>query len=562
MSSSPGIAASGFPPQAFFLPTPQVVAALPQGAVPSPTGNSTSVPTLPSFADIVSSLTQSDLTHRNLAQPNGSNPVPTDGTPVRVPRKTDAAMTGIAVTGLATSRPSIPARISLPAEEVTASLVPWKNWPSPQSGAEHDVRTEDGLTQVAHDPPQPATIALYAQRPPTQVPMTEIAALELASSQPPVPARIPLRAKELPGSLVALKNWPMPHPVAQRADREEDDLTLIVPGPPQPVPLALDVPRRPVSNLVGDHHLTGDGASAGINRDIRDIEVDLPDAPREVLPLTPDDTVFKIRLRLGSPETAASFIEPAAQKPSSPIEPGSAAAQPEPSSKPPVPGSKTAEQIHHPANPNGTPQERNNSERNDRPDSDSDNRKPVTRPDNSGKNRITGPLAVAIEAKPLPVAAHAVPATQALPAGAVLSAEPPRSPAPPLAPPETAAPARAQEPDVPQPQPQPQVRSMALEFTPDGGRDVRLRVVERGGEVHVSVHSTDTGLTGRLQDGVQDLAGALAGAGYDAEAWTPRDEQRRHQPEPPPELPPAKAQPAAPGEEFAGLFNNPRQETR
>ena len=103
---------------------------------------------------------------------------------------------------------------------------------------------------------------------------------------------------------------------------------------------------------------------------------------------------------------------------------------------------------------------------------------------------------------------------------------------------------------------------MALEFTPDGGRDVRLRVVERGGEVHVSVHSTDTGLTGRLQDGVQDLAGALASAGYDAEAWTPRDEQRRHQQEPPPELAPAKSQSAAPGEEFAGIFNNPPQETR
>ena len=103
---------------------------------------------------------------------------------------------------------------------------------------------------------------------------------------------------------------------------------------------------------------------------------------------------------------------------------------------------------------------------------------------------------------------------------------------------------------------------MSLEFTPDGGRDVRLRVVERGGEVHVSLHSTDNSLTGRLREGVHDLAGALINAGYDAEAWTPQDNPRRKQPEDSPELPRRRSQSTTQDEDFAGLLGNPIQETR
>jgi hypothetical protein len=62
--------------------------------------------------------------------------------------------------------------------------------------------------------------------------------------------------------------------------------------------------------------------------------------------------------------------------------------------------------------------------------------------------------------------------------------------------------------------------SVSLEFTPDGARDVRVRLAERAGEVHVSVHSSDPSLTKNLREGVTDLAGALAYAGYNAETWT------------------------------------------
>jgi hypothetical protein len=64
------------------------------------------------------------------------------------------------------------------------------------------------------------------------------------------------------------------------------------------------------------------------------------------------------------------------------------------------------------------------------------------------------------------------------------------------------------------------LRSVALEFTPDGASEVRVRVAERAGEVHVSLHSSDPALTGRIHQGIHDLVGSLSSAGYDAEAWT------------------------------------------
>ncbi len=67
---------------------------------------------------------------------------------------------------------------------------------------------------------------------------------------------------------------------------------------------------------------------------------------------------------------------------------------------------------------------------------------------------------------------------------------------------------------------------MTLEFAPDNAGDVKLRISERAGEVHISLHSSDTSLGGRLHEGVHDLVGSLARAGFEAEAWTPgRDQQ-------------------------------------
>jgi hypothetical protein len=79
----------------------------------------------------------------------------------------------------------------------------------------------------------------------------------------------------------------------------------------------------------------------------------------------------------------------------------------------------------------------------------------------------------------------------------------------------------AAEPELPKTPAQPPLKSLSLEFTPDGAGDVRVRLSEHAGEVHISLHTTDSSLTQKLSEGVHELAGSLAGAGYDAHAWTP-----------------------------------------
>jgi hypothetical protein len=76
----------------------------------------------------------------------------------------------------------------------------------------------------------------------------------------------------------------------------------------------------------------------------------------------------------------------------------------------------------------------------------------------------------------------------------------------------------------------PPVRAVAIEFRPDGTHDVRVRLAEHAGEVHVSVHSADPVVTQNLQEGVTGLAATLAQAGYDARAWTPDQGQKQQQP--------------------------------
>lgn len=87
--------------------------------------------------------------------------------------------------------------------------------------------------------------------------------------------------------------------------------------------------------------------------------------------------------------------------------------------------------------------------------------------------------------------------------------------------------AQADEPTAPEPKSQP-LRSVSIEFTPDGAQDVRLRLSEHAGDVHISLHTTDPSLSGRLNDGVKDLVDSLTTAGYDAQAWTP-DQGRQNQ---------------------------------
>lgn len=103
------------------------------------------------------------------------------------------------------------------------------------------------------------------------------------------------------------------------------------------------------------------------------------------------------------------------------------------------------------------------------------------------------------------------------------------------------------------------LRSVALQFTPDGARDVRVRLSERAGEVHVSVHSADPALVKSLRSGVTDLAGVLAHAGYDASAWAGRQGQRQPQPQRPQEPSPRRGGSgvAAGAEDFDGLVQTP-----
>jgi hypothetical protein len=95
------------------------------------------------------------------------------------------------------------------------------------------------------------------------------------------------------------------------------------------------------------------------------------------------------------------------------------------------------------------------------------------------------------------------------------------------------------------------LKSVSLEFTPDGAGDIKLRVAERAGEVHISLHSSDPSLSGRLHEGVQDLVGSLSKAGYDAEAWTPGQGGRQQQEQPRQQ----QQKSPSPGEEdFDGIY--------
>jgi hypothetical protein len=104
------------------------------------------------------------------------------------------------------------------------------------------------------------------------------------------------------------------------------------------------------------------------------------------------------------------------------------------------------------------------------------------------------------------------------------------------------------------------IRSLALEFAPDGAGDIKVRLSERGGDVHISLHGTDSLLAGRVREGVGDLVGSLSRAGYDAEAWTP-DQGRQNQKQESDQRPaPRKTSGGADAEEFSGILQQPIQE--
>jgi hypothetical protein len=160
--------------------------------------------------------------------------------------------------------------------------------------------------------------------------------------------------------------------------------------------------------------------------------------------------------------------------------------------------------------------------------------------------------------------AQAVPIAAAVPANAEINVAPPQlttSPRLPQIP--QASHAALQEPVPPPAAATQPVRSLALEFTPDGAGDVRLRLSERAGEVHISLHSSDSSLAGRLHEGVHDLVGSLSKAGYDAEAWTPsqgRQNNQRDPETPTPRKTRSDGSSASGADDFDNILQQPIQE--
>ena len=104
------------------------------------------------------------------------------------------------------------------------------------------------------------------------------------------------------------------------------------------------------------------------------------------------------------------------------------------------------------------------------------------------------------------------------------------------------------------------LRSLALEFTPDGAQDVRVRVTQRAGDVHISLHSADDSLNGRLREGVHELVGSLTSAGYDADAWTSRHGRNQESPQERPQQGRNGRTNKSGTEEFSGLIDQTTQE--
>ena len=171
--------------------------------------------------------------------------------------------------------------------------------------------------------------------------------------------------------------------------------------------------------------------------------------------------------------------------------------------------------------------------------------------------------------KPLPELPAAQPALQTVsalpinPAHAVAAEVTVRTPETPAHPPTQPATSTARSTDIEEPvatreTPQP-LKSLSLEFSPDGAGDVRLRLSEKSGEVHISLHSPDASLTSRLHEGVHDLVGSLSSAGYEAEAWTPGQGHQNNQREPE-QRKNRRADSKEAGEAFGDVFQQPIQE--
>lgn len=173
-----------------------------------------------------------------------------------------------------------------------------------------------------------------------------------------------------------------------------------------------------------------------------------------------------------------------------------------------------------------------------------------TKPD-AGGPQLPGHIATAAPAGAVPQGAAPVPPIAAPAPMTATDAKP--------EPPAGSAPLR-QESLADQTRTQQPIRSLALEFTPDGAGDIKVRLSERAGDVHISLHGTDPSLAGRVREGVSDLVGSLSKAGYDAEAWTPGQGRQNPRQESEQRKPPRPTSGGADAEEFSGILQQPLQE--
>ncbi|HWF09010.1 MAG TPA: hypothetical protein VG297_11135 [Bryobacteraceae bacterium] len=423
-----------------------------------------------------------------------------------------------------------------------------------------------------------------------------VAESESASLQPSAASNGTLAEK--PSSLASLNVKPLPTPTANvepsaapqtslppatHADRRRTDSTakdrspdddkkqpvVVVPFvPPLPTPVMLPPPVT----TRGERSDTGsaDDARSGIERTAP--QRPTPDSP-EIMALQPPPV---LQLRIHSQPAEATV--PPAPAPTTSAPPAMAVPPAVPKAAAQAPAALPVVEAATKERTGPQPESGSRQDSDDRPPDNHSakdaqppaNHPPANQPENKAASDTTPRTAS------IPDASSVIPHAKVEngPAAPAPLPQPVSTPSTPLmhvtlpSPPEVTsepkqAPAAAASPSIPEPPPETPkaptpMRSLALEFTPDGAHDIKVRLSEHSGDVHISLHGTDPALAGRVREGVSDLVGSLARAGYDAEAWSPGQDGRgqRRQPEPDKR---ARFRPET-GEEFSGMLQQPIEE--
>jgi len=153
-----------------------------------------------------------------------------------------------------------------------------------------------------------------------------------------------------------------------------------------------------------------------------------------------------------------------------------------------------------------------------------------------------------------PVAKQAEPIlTAATPAHAAKLAE--HAIAKETAAPEAAAPLEVPEPALPRTEP---ARDISFRIASHSADAVDVKLIDRAGQIHVSVRSADPALTKSLQDNISDLAGKLERSGFHAETSIPGRTEPAREPQQNPNFQDSSRDRRAPQQES----ERPRKRTR